>query len=98
MNNLADTVLEYYWFLNFSADKELDPDTAVKRMESLVYVIETAFSVEERGALKDAANRSLASWRHEPVEHGFMPRRPLTPDERAFLQAIAAGCFSGSEV
>jgi hypothetical protein len=98
MNYLADTVLEYYWFLNFSADKELDPDTAVKRMESLVYAIETAFSAEEQGALKDAAKRSLESWLHEPDEHGYKSRSPLTPDERAFLQAIAAGRFSGSEV
>lgn len=39
MNNLADVVLEYFWFLNFSSDDELHPDTLVKAMENLAYTI-----------------------------------------------------------
>jgi len=98
MNNLADAVLEYYWFLSFSSDEELDPDTAVKCMESLVHTIETRFSAEEQNALQEAAKRSLASWLREPDEHGHTPRSLLGPDRRAFLQAIAAGHFAGPEV
>jgi hypothetical protein len=98
MDNLADIVLEYYWFLNFSTDEELDPDTAVKSMENLAYTIETAFSADEQRALQEAAKRSLASWLREPDEHGYTPRSLLTPEKRAFLQDIAAGRFSGPEL
>ena len=95
MNNLADVVLEYYWFLNFCSDDELDPDTAVNSMEQLAYKIESEFSQSEKAALQDAATRSLASWLREPDEHGYTPRKLLTADGRAFLEAIIGGHFSG---
>ena len=71
MNNLADVVLEYFWFLNFGSDDELDPDTAVKAMENLAYTIDTTFTDSEKAALRDAAQRSLAEWLREPDEHGY---------------------------
>ena len=95
MNNLADVVLEYYWFLNFCSDDELDPDTAVKAMEGLSHAIETSFTATEKAALQNAAQRSLALWLREPDEHGYTPRKLLTPDQREFLEAIGAGNFSG---
>jgi hypothetical protein len=95
MNSLADVVLEYFWFLNFCADDELDPDTAVKAMENLAYTIDTSFSETEKSALQDAATRSLAQWLREPDEHGYTPRKLLTAEQREFLESIAAGHFSG---
>lgn len=95
MKNLADIVLEYFWFLNFSTDEELDPDIAVKSMENLSYTIENEFTDEDRLALRDAASRSLKGWLSEPDEYGYTPRKLLTDDKRAFLESIAAGHFSG---
>ena len=98
MNNIADVVLEYYWFLNFCSDDELDPHAAVNAMEQLVYKIENEFSNSEKLALQDAAKRSLESRLREPDEHGYTPRTLLTPDGLAFLQAIIEGNFSGPPI
>jgi hypothetical protein len=95
MQNLANIVLGYYWFLNFCSDDVLDPDTAVEEMEHLAYAIENQFSDSEKTALQDAARRSMASWLREPDEHGHTQRKLLTTEKRAFLQAIIDGHFSG---
>jgi predicted HicB family RNase H-like nuclease len=95
MKNLADVVLHYYWFLNFCSDDELDPDTAVKEMESLADTIMNSFTVAEREELQAAAKRSLTTWLREPDEHGYTPRKLLTEDQRIFLESIAEGQFTG---
>jgi hypothetical protein len=95
MQNLADTVLEYYWFLNFCSEDELNPDTADKKIEDLVDTIIDKFSDAERTALQDAAKRSLALWLAEPDEYGYTPRKLLTPDKRAFLEDLITGNFNG---
>jgi hypothetical protein len=66
-------------------------------MENLAYTITNDLSAEEKDALREAAKRSLASWLREPDEHGYTPRKLLTPNKRAFLESIAAGHFSGPE-
>ncbi len=38
MHKLADIVLSYYWFLNFSEDV-VDEDAAVREIENLAYTI-----------------------------------------------------------
>jgi hypothetical protein len=93
MNNLADVVLEYYTFLNFCDDDDLDPDTAVQKIAELSHAITTTFTDTERAALQAAAQRALASWLREPDEHGYTPRTQLTPELQEFLEAIAAGNF-----
>jgi hypothetical protein len=98
MNNLADVVLEYYWFLNFCSDDELDPDTAVKHLENLADVIANEFTPQEQSALRESADRWLASWLREPDEHGYTPRKLLTPDKRAFLEQISKGQFAGPPI
>ena len=95
MNHLADVVLEYFWFLNFCSDEELDSDTAVKAMENLAYTIDTSFTNAEKAALQEAATRSLDAWLREPDEYGYTPRKLLTTEKREFLESIAAGHFSG---
>ena len=99
MQKLADWVLHYFWTLNFSGDDiGFDEDWAVKEIESLVYGIENTFTDVEREALKDAAKRSLARWLAEPDEHGYTPRGLLKPQQRDFLETIAAGKFSGPDL
>lgn len=98
MNSLADVVLEYYWFLNFCSDDELEPETAVKMMENLAHQIENDFSDPEKLALQEAAKRSLAFILREPDEHGYTPRALVTPEQKDFLQAIIDGHFSGPPI
>lgn len=98
MQTLADVVLGYYWFLNFCSDDVLDPDAAVTQMEELAYTIENEFTDGEKIALQDAAKRSMATWLREPDQYGHTPRKLLTPEMKAFLQAIIDGHFSGPPV
>lgn len=95
MQNLADVALNYLWFLEFSDDEELDPDRAVKLEEELSYQIQDVFTDEERQALSKAAARRLKWWLQEPDEHGYTPRKLLTANQKAFLEAISEGRFDG---
>jgi len=95
MKTLADMVLDYFWFINFSSDEELDRDKAVQLLEDLSYEIEHELSEPEKIELKTAAANRLKWWLREPDEHGYTPRKLLTPEQKEFLESIAAGHFSG---
>jgi hypothetical protein len=95
MNNLADSVLDYLWFVSLSEEDEADPDVTVKLMEELVYSIEHKFTEPEKQALMQAAKRRLISCLREPDEHGYTPRGLLKPAQRKFLEEIAVGRFAG---
>lgn len=97
MKNLADAVLDYFWFLNFCDDETLDPDDAVQLIENLVDRIDTNFTSEEKQALSEAAQRRLDSWMSEPDEDGYTPRGRLTDDQKEFLESLIAGHFHGAE-
>ena len=97
MQNLADAVLDYLCFLNFCEEEECDPDSTLKLLEDLVYQIENKFTEEEKQSLKDAAQRRLAHWLREPDEHGYTPRKLLTPEQKSFLEDVTAGRFSGPD-
>lgn len=95
MSELAEVVLDYYWFVSFCDDETLDPHTAVKIIEDLSYRMEHDFSGEEKQLLMTAAANRLASWLSEPDEYGYTPRSLLKPEQRQFLEGITAGQFSG---
>ncbi len=73
MRTLADIVLDYYWFINFCDDEELDPDRAVQLIEEVSYQMERDLSETEKAQLKKAAADRLAWWLREPDEHGYTP-------------------------
>ena len=98
MQNLASVVLDYIWLLEFSEEDEVDPDSAVKLLEDMTYQIENVFSQDEKQALCHAAERRLQWWLQEPDEHGYTPRKLLTLDQKALLEAIAAGRFDGFDI
>jgi hypothetical protein len=95
MQNLADVVLSYFWFLSFCTDEQMHPDDAVKQMENLVHSIENDFTDGERTALQDAEKRTLAIWLSEPDEYGYTPRKLLTAEQKGFLESIIEGRFNG---
>jgi hypothetical protein len=91
VNNLADVVLKYLWFLNFTDEEEVDSDLLLKEFENLLDQIKNEFGEDEKAALTAAATRSLAQWLREPDKYGYTPRSLLTPEQRFFLEDIAAG-------
>jgi len=91
VNKLADALLDYLWFLNFTDEGEANPDLLVKEFEGLLYQIENEFGEDEKAALKAAATRRLAQWLREPDEYGYTPRALLTLEQRKFLEDIASG-------
>jgi hypothetical protein len=95
MKTLADIVLDYYWFLNFCDDEQLDPDTAANLIENVSYQLENELSESEKDGLKKAAAERLKWWFREPDEHGYTPRKLLTTEQKSFLESIATGHFSG---
>ncbi len=86
MNNLADSILSYMWFLDSCEEEICDPDYSLKLLENLSYEIENIYTNEERQALIDAAICRLAE-----------PSSSRTRNERSFLQAISVGKFNGYE-
>ncbi|RYG58297.1 hypothetical protein EON80_27330 [bacterium] len=95
MKNLADSVLDYLWFLEFSDEDICDPDYSLKLLENLAVEIKENYSDAEKEALQDAAKRRLEDWLQKPDEHGYSPRGRLTDDQKLFLEALASGRFNG---
>jgi hypothetical protein len=58
MQNLAKAVVDVLAFLELSGDDVIDPDSAVKAMESIAATLHDA-SEEERAALAEAAMSEL---------------------------------------
>lgn len=83
MKNLADIVLDYLWFLEFTEEDDLHPDVAIKEMEGLNSQLEN-FSESEKAALIESATRRLDTYGEQ-----------LDLSQREFLQAIADGNFKG---
>ncbi|MGI9316861.1 MAG: hypothetical protein ACR2QW_05990 [bacterium] len=90
MKTLAQLTFDYLWLLNFAGEEIIELDYSVKQLESLSeYFLD--MTPEEKQALSDIAvetkNRLLA----EPDEHGFTPRKLVTSEQIAFLDALIAG-------
>lgn len=90
MQNLADTVLDYYFYLYFAQDEAPDAERSIKLLE-LFNQIECKFSDEEKQALKDAARRRMQR-EEEFIENGGVPPYDLTK-EHSFLHNMAYGYF-----
>ena len=90
MNMLAEIMLEYMCFLDFSTEDQVDLRTSVKGMESIVSTLREA-SEAERQAVSQAASDLLASLLREPDEYGYSPRKTVTAAQREFLDSIASG-------
>lgn len=97
MTNLADAVLDFLWFLEFSEDDECDPDLAIKYLESFSFDMENNWTDAEKQLLSDAVKRRLSGDSNK-VQTGHIPSTTgsaLRAEQRAFLEAIAIGRFSG---
>ena len=81
MNALARSVIEAALFLELSGDDVVDPDSAVKAMESIAYELSHS-SDAERIALREAVDELI------DLERGVSPPRTPRPEVIEFLKSF----------
>ena len=85
MKNLAKAVLDSWYFLLFTDEEDLHPDTAAKEEEGLIYAIENKWTDEERNALQEAAQERIKD--KPPID----PEDTSQDKELRFFTFIATG-------
>ncbi len=85
---LAEIVVWTIEYFELIDDQELDPDTAVKYLEGISFMLSEA-SPEELAAVTSAAKARLEWFDRRPGEHEYAPR--LSPAHRQCLEGIAFG-------
>ena len=68
----------------------IDLDYSVKCQENLSEYF-SAMTPGEKEALSTVAREAQARLLAEPDEHGYTPRKLVTEEQRAFLEALASG-------
>ena len=90
MQTLARLSFDYIWLLNFADEDVMDLDYSVKLLESLPDYF-SAMTEEEKAALAQVAAETKATLLAEPDEHGYTPRKLVTEEQKAFLEALSSG-------
>ncbi|MFO1064854.1 MAG: hypothetical protein U0892_13395 [Pirellulales bacterium] len=92
MNGLADIVVDYLLTIMFANADLIDAGYQAKLQESLTEHI-NPLSDAERDALSLAAQHRLDRLDSGPDEYGFDIGLLVSPDQRAFLLALASGAL-----
>ncbi|MDV2080914.1 hypothetical protein [Marinobacter xestospongiae] len=90
IKTLAELSFEYLWLVIFAGEDVIDPDYSVKCQESLSEYF-SAMTPAEKEALSTVALEAQARLLAEPDKHGYTPRKLVTEEQRAFLEALASG-------
>jgi len=90
MQNLANVVLDYFWFLHFSEPDEMDALRAIKLLE-LFNRIENNWSEEEKQSLISAA--ALRLQQQQTADDEDDPIRFMTLEQKGFLECLARRNF-----
>ena len=90
MKTLAELSFEYIWLIMFGTEDIIDLDYSVQCQESLSAQL-AGITEAEKSALVEVAvaarNRLLA----EPNAHGYTPRKLVSQEQKAFLDAFISG-------
>jgi hypothetical protein len=81
MRTLAKAIVETAAFLEFSSDDTIDPDDAVRQLESIAYTLHSA-SPEEVAAVREALKEMVDATQTESA------RASATTFADAFLESI----------
>jgi len=96
MSQLAATVLDLFFELSFASEDYVEFDWGLRRCSDILSDIKNNYSDEEKSAIQLAAANKLKYLLREPDEHGYTPRKLVTAEQKAFLEAVAAGRFDGA--
>jgi hypothetical protein len=94
MQNIALTVLNFYWEMNFANEDLCELDWSSEMVARIRQDIETRYSAEEKAAIRSAAAFNLARIKEQEKESAKRPAI-FSTNELSFLEAIAEGSFSG---
>ena len=90
MKTLAELSFQYIWLIMFGTEDMIGLDYSVQCQESLSAQFE-GITEAEKAALVEVAvatrNRLLA----EPDEQGYTPRKLVSEEQKAFLDAFVSG-------
>jgi hypothetical protein len=90
MKTLAELTFDYLWLLMFEGEEVIDLDYSVKIQESLPDYF-ASMTDEEKEALSSVAKEAQARLLAEPDEHGYTPRKLITEEQKAFVEALSSG-------
>ncbi|MCG8518079.1 MAG: hypothetical protein MI794_08815 [Pseudomonadales bacterium] len=90
MRTLAEITFEYLWLLIFEGEEVIDLDYSVKIQESLPDYF-ASMTNEEKEALAKVAREAQARLLAEPDEYGYTPRKLITDEQKAFMEALSSG-------
>jgi hypothetical protein len=93
---LAEIVVRSIEFFELVDDAQVDSRTALKILEGIAADL-TEATPEEQAAVRQAARDRLAWYLQEPDEHGYSPRKTLTPEHRQLLEGIVSGELFGRD-
>ena len=90
MKTLAELAFEYIWLLLFGDEDVIDLRYSTKMQQSLSDYF-SSMNDEEKKALSKVAEETRSRLLAEPDEHGYTPRKLVSDEEKAFLDALASG-------
>ena len=96
MKNLARSLVDLYYELNFVEEDYVDFEWSLRSCANILDSIQNDFSDQEKSAIQSAAANKLKDILREPDEHGYTPRSLVSEDQRSFLIAVSEGRFDGA--
>lgn len=90
MKTLAELSFEYIWLIMFGTEDMIDLDYSVQCQESLSAQFE-GITEAEKSALVAVAVATRKQLLAEPDEHGYTPRKLVSEEQKAFLDAFVSG-------
>jgi hypothetical protein len=96
VKQLARSLVELYYELNFVEEDYAEFEWSLRRCTDIRMAIENSYTDVEKEAIKSAASEMLGSLLRDPDKHGYTPRSLVTSEQRDFLEAISQGRFDGA--
>lgn len=96
MNNLARTIVDLYYELNFVDEDYVEFDWSLHRCAEIRMAIENDYTSDEQAGIRAAASDKLKELTRDPDEDGYTPRSLVSEEQNQFLTAISEGRYDGA--
>ena len=96
MKNLARTIVDLYYELNFVEEDYVEFDWSLHRCAEIRMAIENDYTSDEQSAIRAAASDKLKELTRDPDADGYTPRGLVSEEQKQFLAAVSAGRYDGA--